>query len=198
MTPAPDRRQSPSEAGLRGGDRTVGRRHAWTAGACCLAILAAGCGSVHVAAATGSPPPSQGSSAVTTVSRAALRVMAREYLKVARPANRRLDTENDGYEDAEHDNLAQATADLRAETATERHFDRQLLRLKFPSWIAMTARALVRANNRRITLTRRQAGAMSLAALRAFDHRHKAADAAVENQVRLIRQFLGLPPPSGS
>jgi hypothetical protein len=124
--------------------------------------------------------------------------MAQEYLKIARPANKRLDTENDGYEDAEHDNLGRAVADLRAETATERHFDRQLLRLKFPSCIAMTARGLVRANNRRIALTRRQAGAMSLAALRAFDHRHKAADAAVEDQVRLIRQFLRLPPPATS
>ena len=62
----------------------------------------------------------------------------------------------------------------------------------------MTARALVRANERRIALTRRQASATSVSGIRALDRRHKAADAAVEAQVRLIRQFLALPPPATS
>jgi hypothetical protein len=197
MTNAPDSWRDPSDTGLGGGDRIAGRRIASLAAACCLAILAAGCGSTHPAGAT-RPPAQQGSEAATTESRAALRVMAREYLKIARPANRQLDRANDGYSDAERDNLAEAVADLRAEVATERRFDRQLLRLKFPPRITLTARALVRANNSRIELTTRQAGAPSLARLRALDHRHKAADAAVENQVRQIRNSLGLPPPETS
>jgi hypothetical protein len=34
--------------------------------------------------------------------------------------------------------------------------------------------------------------------LLSFAHRHKAADAAVEAPVRVIRRDLGLPPPSDS
>jgi hypothetical protein len=124
--------------------------------------------------------------------------MARKYLAIARPANRQLDRANDGYADAEHGNLARATADLRSEIATERHFDQQLLRLPFPSTLAPAARALVRANQSRIELTARQARAASRAQLRALDHQHKAADAAVEAQVRFIRDVLRLPPPAAS
>ena len=124
--------------------------------------------------------------------------MARKYLAIARPANRQLDRANDGYADAEHGNLARAAADLRSEIATERHFDQQLLRLPFPSALTPVARALVHANQSRIELTTRQARATALRQLRALDHQHKAADAAVETQVRLIRYFLRLPPPSTS
>ncbi|HEY1641196.1 MAG TPA: hypothetical protein VGG35_10950 [Streptosporangiaceae bacterium] len=124
--------------------------------------------------------------------------MARGYLAIARPANRQLDRANDGYEDAEHDDLARAAADLQSEIATERHFDQQLLRLPFPAPLAPMARALVRANQSRIELTTRQARAVSLGQLRGLDHQHKTADAAVETRVRLIRAFLRLPPPSTS
>jgi hypothetical protein len=124
--------------------------------------------------------------------------MARDYLRIARPANRQLDRANDGYEDAEHGSLHAAAADLRAEVATERRFDRQVLRLRFPAWIRLGARDLVRANQRRIELTTRQARAATLAELRSADHQHHTADAAVENQVRQLRSFLGLPPPSTS
>jgi hypothetical protein len=124
--------------------------------------------------------------------------MAVSYLAIARPANHRLDVEFDGYADHEHDDLAEAKRDLLAQAATERHFDRQVLLLRLPPWIAMTARALVRANTARISLTQRQARATSLASLRGFDHRRHSADAAVEKQARQIRQFLGLPPPSTS
>ena len=124
--------------------------------------------------------------------------MASRYLAIARPADRQLDRANDGYADAEHSNLARAAADLRSEVGTERRFDRQLLRLPFPSSLAPAARALVRANQSRIELTTRQARATSLGQLRALDHQHKAADAAVETQVRVIRSFLRLPPPATS
>jgi hypothetical protein len=82
--------------------------------------------------------------------------------------------------------------------AAERRFDRQLLSIRFPSWIALTAQGLVAANQRRIELTRQQADAASLASMRALDHRHAAANAAVEQEVRQIRLFLGLPPASTS
>ena len=64
--------------------------------------------------------------------------------------------------------------------------------------IAATAQALIQANTRRIMLTLRQARSSSVTALLSFTHRHRAADAAVEAQVRVIRRALGLPPPSDS
>jgi hypothetical protein len=129
---------------------------------------------------------------------AALRQLAAEYLVIAGPANRRLDHANDAYDDAEHDDLAAARAALRSEAATERWFDAHLAAIRFPAPIAPIAGALIKANDRRIALTRRQASSATLASVRAFDHRHKAADAAVEEAVRIIRKQLGLPPPSTS
>jgi hypothetical protein len=174
------------------------RRAAVTAIGCGLVILAAGCGSAGGQAADASQPSTAASSPAAQLTRAELNTMAARYLAIARPANRGLDEAFDEYADAAHESLARARRDLRLEAATERRFDSQLLAIAFPSWITLTARALVSVNQRRIALTERQASAPTLAAMRALDHRHRAANAAVEAQVRLIRQFLGLPPPSTS
>ena len=120
------------------------------------------------------------------------------YLAIARPANHRLDVEVDGFGDHRRDDLAKAAADLRAQAATERHFDRQLARIRFPAAIESIVRALIRANRTRIALTRREARSSSLAELNTFTRRHKAADAAVETPVKALRQALGLPPPETS
>jgi hypothetical protein len=123
-----------------------------------------------------------------------------EYLAIARPANRQLDRSQDAYTDTAHRDLAAARAALRAEAATERQFDRRLdaLSFSFPPRIAATARAMIVDNTVRISLTLEQARAVSVAALLAFTARHKAVDAAVEVQARMIRRELGLPPPSTS
>jgi hypothetical protein len=91
-----------------------------------------------------------------------------------------------------------AVAALHAEATTEQRFDRQLARISFPPAITAIARALILANRSRIWLTRQQARSNSLAELRSFTSLHKAADAAVEIQVKAIRKALGLPPPSSS
>lgn len=129
---------------------------------------------------------------------ARIRALAARYLAIARPANHRLDVEVDGFGDHRRDDLAKATADLRAEAATERHFDRQLARIRFPAAIESIVRALIRANRSRIALTRREARSSSLAELNTFTRRHKAADAAVETPVKALRKALGLPPPETS
>ena len=184
------------------------RRYAGLAGACCLAVLAvlaAGCGASAGSAGTAAPDgaaqpssasPSAGS--VTAISPVTQRALAAKYLAIAEPANRSLDAENDGYGDAEHDDLAAARKDLLDETATEARFDSQLLAIRFPASVEQQVQALVSANKLRIQLTQRQAGATTLATLRAFDSQHKAADAAVEAPVRQIRRLLALPPPSTS
>jgi hypothetical protein len=136
--------------------------------------------------------------ATTRPSTPSLGSLAARYLLIARPANHRLDVEVDGYGDAERDDLARARADLLAQVATERRFDAGLLRIPFPGRIERTARAMIRANQARIAVTEQQARAGTLAGMRGLDGRHRAADAALEAQVRLIRMFLRLPPPSTS
>jgi hypothetical protein len=145
--------------------------------------------------ATASPGPSGTAQPATS---ARIRALAARYLAIARPANHRLEVAVDGFRDHRHDDLAKATADLRAQAATERHFDRQLAWMHFRPAIARMARALIRANRSRIWLTRREAQSSSLAKLKTFTGRHQAADAAVETWVKAIRQALGLPPPSTS
>jgi hypothetical protein len=81
---------------------------------------------------------------------------------------------------------------------TERWFDQRLLKIPFLPSVAATARALAPANERCAELTIRQAGSPSLAALQSFTRRHQSADAAVEDQVKVIRRALGLPPPTTS
>lgn len=140
-----------------------------------------------------------GSPASTRAARSArIRALAARYLAIARPANHRLDAEVDGFGDHRRDDLAKATADLRAEAATERHFDRQLARIRFPAAIEAIVRALIQANRSRIALTRREARSSSLAELNTFTRRHQAADAAVETPVKALRSALGLPPPETS
>ena len=87
---------------------------------------------------------------------------------------------------------------LRAEAATERRFDRLLAGIPFAPALASTARALIRANQRRVMLTVQQATSTSLTGLASFTARHRAADAAVEAQVRILRRALHLPPPANS
>jgi hypothetical protein len=126
------------------------------------------------------------------------KALAAAYMAIALPVNHRLDKEVDSYNDHARDDLAVADADLRQEVATERGFDQRLLEIAFPSAIAATARALVRVNDQRIALTTEQARMMTLSGLLAFNAWHRAADAAVEAQVRIIRKQLGLPPPDNS
>jgi hypothetical protein len=170
-------------------------------------ILITGCASPSATSPASQSPSAPGSpsasgpaspAASATPAPASIRRLAADYLAIALPANHRLDVEVDGFGDHRRDDLAQADADLRAEAATELHFDRQLSRIPFPAAIAAIARALIRANQRRIALTRREARSASLAGLRSFTSTHKAADAAVEVQARAIRKALSLPPPSAS
>ncbi|HEY7147238.1 MAG TPA: hypothetical protein VH637_23575 [Streptosporangiaceae bacterium] len=164
-----------------------------------LLILIAGCAGGGPAAPSRSPdtPAAAGQRPAAGPS-PQLKTLAKRYMAIAVPANRRLDTANDGFEDHARDDLAAARSDLRAEVATERRFDRQLARIPFPPPIAAMAQALIKANQSRITMTDLQASSASLAELRSFSRSHRAADAAVEDQVRRIRRALHLPPPSDS
>ncbi len=157
------------------------------AGMLALMLLTAGCAGAE-----------QAGSVRTAASPGGTRTLAAAYLAIARPANHRLDSEVDGFTDHEHGDMAAAESDLQAEAATEQRFDQLLGQIRFPAQITVTARGLIQANARRITLTLRQARSTSVAGLLSFTRRHQAADAAVEAQVRIIRRALGLPPPPDS
>ena len=180
-----------------------------TAGSLLLgtALLAAGCASSGPLARS---PASQSSASQSSASRspaargtatttAELTAMTASYLAIARPANRELDHEFDGFDDHVKDgDLAAARADLRAAVVTERRFDRQLIALSFPPRTEPFVRLLYRVNQARATLTSTAAGVTSLRELRGYQRRLDAANEPVEDAVRVIRGQLGLPPPDTS
>ena len=167
-----------------------------TAGSVLLgsALLAAGCASsAPPARSPASQGPASQSPAATT---AELTAMAARYMVIARPANRELDHEFDGFDDYIKDgDLAAARADLRAAVVTERRFDRQLIALSFPPRTEPFVRLLYRVNQARATLTSTAAGVSSLNELRGYQRRLDAANEPVEDAVQVIRAQLGLPPP---
>lgn len=180
-----------------------------TAGSVLLgsALLAAGCASSGPPARS---PASQGPASQSTassspaargtaVTSAELTAMAARYMAIARPANRELDHEFDGFDDHMKDgDLAAARADLRAAVVTERRFDRQLIALSFPPRTEPFVRLLYRVNQARAELTSTAAGVTSLRELRGYQRRLDAANEPVEDAVRVIRGQLGLPPPDTS
>ncbi len=160
-------------------------------------LLAAGCTGTDQPAATAPSPASPAAPAAQTISPAQRKAAARSYLAIARPANRRLETDFDGLDDHRGD-LAAARADLRDAAATERQFDRRLLALKLPAAAETVARLLVTANEARARLTTAAAASTSLSQLHRYDPRLTAANQPVEEVVRVIRSQLGLPPPETS
>src|SRR5689334_24542388 len=89
---------------------------------CATAVLVAGCAANHTAAA----PPAQQVRTASPVSATRLHRLAARYLTIAGPASERLDHDVDGCQDESRHDLAATEAELRAETATEVQFDRQL------------------------------------------------------------------------
>ena len=180
-----------------------------TAGSVLLgtALLAAGCASSGPPARSpaSQSPASQGTASQSPAARgtaattAKLTAMAARYMAIARPANRELDHEFDGFDDHIKDgDLAAARADLRAAVVTERRFDRQLIALSCPPRTEPFVRLLYRVNQARAELTSAAAGVTSLRELSGYQRRLDAANEPVEDAVRVIRAQLGLPPPDTS
>ena len=180
-----------------------------TAGSVLLgtALLAAGCASSGPPARSpaSQSPASQGTASQSPAARgtaattAELTAMAARYMAIARPANRELDHEFDGFDDHIKDgDLAAARADLRAAVVTERRFDRQLIALSCPPRTEPFVRLLYRVNQARAELTSAAAGVTSLRELSGYQRRLDAANEPVEDAVRVIRAQLGLPPPDTS
>jgi hypothetical protein len=157
-------------------------------------LLATGCGSGSPAQQHASP--SRSASGLATG--AQRRALAARYLVIAKAGNRRLEIDFDGMAGRDRHNLRASLADLRDAAATERLFDQRLLEIRFPPVTEAVARTLYRVNQARASLTVRIAGSVSLRQLDALKPRLTAANGPVEQQVRLIRRQLGLPPPNTS
>jgi hypothetical protein len=129
---------------------------------------------------------------------AQLAALGRSYLAIANPANQQLNNDVNAFTTNERSNLTAARANLRGEVVTATLFDRQLAAIKFPAAIEAIARDVIQANQARGLVITRQARAKTLARMQALNAQHQAADAAVEAQVKRLRQALHLPAPSTS
>lgn len=163
----------------------------------CAVLLGAGC-------VAGKPAPqaqharSRAAAAGGTAARPENRTAAARYLAIATAGNRRLDTDFGRLEGRDRNRLAAAEADLRDAAATERLFDRRLLRIAFPPQTERVARVLYRVNQARAQVTADAAASTSLRQLHAWERRLAAANGPVEQAVKTIRRQLGLPPPATS
>ena len=161
------------------------------------ALLGAGCAAGRPEApAQQSAPQAAAKSGLATGS--ARRALAARYLAIANAGNRRLDVDFGRLERRDRNRLAGAQADLRDAAATERLFDRRLLRIVLPTETERVARLLYLVNQARARLTTAAMAYTSLRKLHAYEQRLTAANKPVEQAVRSIRRQLGLPPPPTS
>ena len=123
-------------------------------------------------------------------------ILKGQYLAVITPATQQLNTDAAAYAASEGDHLAVAEAALKAEVTSERALDANLTAFAFPPAIKPLARALISANQARATLTAEQAQSSSLSRMRSFDHQVQLADAAVQTQMRLVRNAVDTPLPT--
>ena len=155
-------------------------------------VYAMGTGERHQAAlaAAGCEPNLSPSGVQCTTTQ----MLTSQYRAMMTPAIQQLNTDVAAYTATERHNLAAADAALKAEVTSEHAFDTSLATFPFPPTIAPIAKALVQANQARAELTAEQARSSSLTQLRSFNHRVKAASAAVQTEMTLLRKALDTPP----
>jgi hypothetical protein len=117
------------------------------------------------------------------------------YLAIATPANEQLDKAFDALDGRDRDRMAASVQDLRAIAGVERSFDRKLRALSVPAEAEATIRALIALNEYRAALTMQVASSTDLVQLKASKPNLSAANDPVEQQVRVLRTELELPPP---
>jgi len=155
-------------------------------------IYAAGTSERHkanLAAAGCEPNLSPSGLQCTTV-----QMLTSQYLSVTAPVLQQLRTDGAAYTASEGHHLAAAEAALTAEVTVENAFGKSLARFPFPPATAAEAKALIQANSTRSKLTAEQARSSSLAQLRSFNERLRAASAAVRTDIKLVSKALSVPP----
>jgi len=120
------------------------------------------------------------------------------YTNLAVPADRAVTADIAGYSNNMHSNLAVAKLYLQKQVQAEASFDDQLGEVTFPAAPDPHADLLIAADQKRIKLIKSQMEAKTLRKLRSFNAQDLAANAVVEQQVKIIRQDLGLPAAPGN
>ena len=120
------------------------------------------------------------------------------YLRIAEPANGRLEIDFDRLAGPDRAHLTAAEGDLRDAASTERLFDREILTLSLPPAVEATARDLVRVNESRARLTLAVSADHTLQQLAHDETILTAANEPEAEAVRSVRRQIGLPPPSTS
>jgi hypothetical protein len=116
-----------------------------------------------------------------------------QYTAIMNPAMQQLNTDAAAYT-ANEKHLAAAESALTAAVAAEHALDSKLAAFPFPPAVARTAKTLVQANQALATLTAEQARSSSVTQLRSFNPRVDAVSAAVQTQMKLLRNALAVPP----
>lgn len=120
------------------------------------------------------------------------------FLAIMIPARQQLSADQAAYNvDVRRGNVAAAQNALMSEVASEHAFDMSLARITFTPVVTALAKALIRANEARATLTAKQAQSTSMVQLRSFNRRDAVASAAVQKDVKLIRKALTSPSRAG-
>jgi hypothetical protein len=148
------------------------------------AIAAAGC------------EPGTGSEAAPCTTPA---MLARQYDAILNPATRQMTLDAAAYTASETAHLAAAQAALTAEVATMQSFNASLAAIKFPAATAIPAAAgaLLRTDKALAALTAQQAGAATLAKMRAYNHRIQVDTAAVRAAMNLLVKAIDTPVKAG-
>lgn len=125
-------------------------------------------------------------------------MLTKQFLAIMVPARGQLSADQAAYTvDLRRGNVAAAQNALTAEVTSEHTFDTSLARVTFPPAVMAVAKALIRANEARATLTAKQAQSTSMTQLRSFNRRVDVAGVAVQKEVKLIRKALASPSQAG-
>jgi hypothetical protein len=124
-------------------------------------------------------------------------MLAGQYMAIMTPVSQQLNADVAAYTANERSNLAAAEAVLAAEVTSVNGFDASLAGIAFPPAIAPIASALIQADQALARLIGEQARSSSLSKLRSFNQRVRVARAAVQTEMKLIREALDSPAPAG-
>lgn len=125
-------------------------------------------------------------------------MLNRRFLAIMIPARQQLSADQAAYTaDVRRGNIAAAQIALMSEVTSEHAFDTSLAHTTFTPAVTAIAKALIRDNEARATLTAKQAQSTSVAQLRSFNRRVDVAGVAVQKDVKLIRKALTSPSQAG-
>jgi hypothetical protein len=126
----------------------------------------------------------------TNVGCTTVQMLNSRYNSIANPVIQQVNADEAAYTANERHNLTAAETALRAIVTVENEFGTSLARFPFPPAVAPMAKALIQANQASAKLIAEQARSSSLPQLRSFNHRVKAAGAAVQADMKLLRTAL--------